>query len=468
MSEKLKASRYNHFVKLDNGNRLAFNAMTCGLGEMDEAKYREYKRMINGNGGGNRPLDPELLEDLKRGGFLIPDDLDELDVLRAGHYRARFGTNGFGLTIIPTLRCNFACDYCYENKNIHSLPAEDGGVMSDEVCENIAGLCEKRIQEDSTFTVTWYGGEPMLAKDVIARLTRKITEVCKSKNAKYHAGMITNGHLLNMKNIVFLIKNKVSFIQVTIDGPREIHDKRRPLKSGRGTFDRIMKNISYITDEVPIRVSIRINIDNRNKDDYRILLKEFKARNFHKQKNISVYFGHVIEYNNSCPDISSHCLITEHYSNFLVDANRYAVDQGFKVSIFQQTMIGSCGAVASGTAVIEPTGRIQNCWNAVGNEEMKTGRLTPDGIEMTQNCIKWLGWTPFRKECESCGVLPICMGACPYISIYKKDMLNKEAVGCSTWKYNISTMLPLIKTAKAQKLLIEPNQKKRSDYEMAG
>lgn len=35
MSQKLKASRYNHFVRTSDGVRLAFNALTCGLAEMD-------------------------------------------------------------------------------------------------------------------------------------------------------------------------------------------------------------------------------------------------------------------------------------------------------------------------------------------------------------------------------------------------------------------------------------------------
>ncbi len=42
MAERVKASRYNHFVDLENGKRLAFNAMTCGLAEMDEESYRRY------------------------------------------------------------------------------------------------------------------------------------------------------------------------------------------------------------------------------------------------------------------------------------------------------------------------------------------------------------------------------------------------------------------------------------------
>ncbi len=365
MTESLKASRYNHFVKLENGQRLAFNAMTCGLGEMDEVNYGKYLKLAEGNGDGFPEDCEKLLADLKKGGFLIPENADELDALRAGHYRARFGNNGFGLTIIPTLNCNFACDYCYEDKSIHSLPADQGGVMSDEVCDNIIKLCEERINEKSAFTVTWYGGEPMLAKDIIARLSKMFKAICDSKESKYHAGMITNGYLLTRKNIDFLIKNSVTFLQVTIDGPPEVHDRRRPLKSGGGTYDRIMENLGFITEDLPLTVSIRINIDKRNADNIPELLEDFKRRGLHRKKNISTYFGHVTQFNNSCSDISSQCLVTRQFSEFLVKANQHAIKQGFKVSIFPQISIGTCGAVSSGGFVVEPAARHKTAGTAL-------------------------------------------------------------------------------------------------------
>ncbi|MEA1980737.1 MAG: SPASM domain-containing protein, partial [candidate division Zixibacteria bacterium] len=50
----------------------------------------------------------------------------------------------------------------------------------------------------------------------------------------------------------------------------------------------------------------------------------------------------------------------------------------------------------------------------------KTGVLSADGIKYTNNYIKWQGWTPFSEnECNNCDILPLCMGGCPYKSIYK-------------------------------------------------
>ncbi|MEW5925095.1 MAG: radical SAM protein [Candidatus Zixiibacteriota bacterium] len=455
--EKLKASRYNHFVDMEDGTKLAFNALSCGLAEMDKDSYERYKDLADGNGHSTEDETDDLLQNLKKGGFLIPEDLDELDVLRAAHYQARFGNNGFGLTIVPTLNCNFACDYCYESKEIHSLPPDKGGFMSDEVCDNIVKLCEKRIPENSAFSVTWYGGEPMLAKSIIDRLSREFIRICESKKSVYHAGMITNGYLLTKENIQFLIESKVTFLQVTVDGPREVHDKRRPLKSGGGTYDRIMGNLEKMAIKSLISVSIRINIDNRNSNCFKSLLSNLKAAGLDKKNNISFYFGHVVQYNKSCQDISAHCLLTEQYSKFVIKANKYAINNGLKLSTLPRIMISSCGAIAPNSLVIEPSGRIQNCWNTIGNENIKTGQLTPKGINVTDKYVKWLGWNPFNNKCTDCTILPMCMGGCPYISIYRENQDNAENIICSSWKYNLRPMLGVIKSAKEKDLIIKQN-----------
>lgn len=468
--EKFKASRYNHFVDIEDGKKLAFNALSCGLAEMDVESYARFQNLADGNGHSPDNDADDLLQNLKKGGFLVPEDLDELDVLRAAHYQARFGGNGFGLTIVPTLNCNFACDYCYENKEIHSLPADQGGFMSDEVCDNIIKLCEKRIPENSNFSVTWYGGEPMLAKRIIGRLSKEFIRICESKKSHYHAGMITNGYLLTQENIKFLTENKVTFLQVTVDGPREVHDKRRPLKNGGGTYDRIMTNLGKIGEKLPLAVSIRINVDNRNIDNYQELLKDLISRGFRERRNMSTYFGHVTPFNKSCADISSHCMVTEQFSQFLVEANQYAINNGFKVSIYPNVTVGTCGAVGSAGAVIEPGGKIQNCWNTVGNDRLKTGIITSSGIERNDNYIKWQGWTPFSEKCTSCQVLPVCMGGCPYKSIYINRLPDNYDSTCNSWKHNLRLMLPIIKEAQARNLLIltRNNIRKEGKNELAG
>jgi len=447
-TKKFKASRYNHFVPAENGKRLAFNALSCGLAEMDDESYEVYEALAGGDGDQiDREKNADLIENLKKGGFLIDPELDELAAIRAAHYRSRFGNRGFGLTLIPTLQCNFACDYCYEDSKIRSTPADRGGVMSDEVCDNVVRLCEQRVEPKGSFGVTWYGGEPLLAPHIIETLSEEFIRICNEKEADFHAGIITNGYLLNQKNLELLRRCRVSFAQVTIDGPREIHDQRRCLKGGGGTFDRIMDNLASLPEDSGIRIAIRINVDKRNENRIPDLLADFKRRGFHKRKDISLSFGQVFQAGGSCPDISTSCLATSEFSAFLADAYATAIDMGFRHASYPARQFG-CGAVGTSSAVIEPTGTVQNCWETVGHDEKRTGILRPEGIAYENNYTKWLGWTPFNGECLTCGLLPLCTGGCPHRSLYLTDIDN-----CVSWKYNLSLVLPLVRLARERHLL---------------
>lgn len=71
--------------------------------------------------------DEELVKDLKRGQFLIDDDIDELELLRFRILSSRFDNRNLYMTITPTMNCNFNCIYCYEK------PREENIFMTEEV-----------------------------------------------------------------------------------------------------------------------------------------------------------------------------------------------------------------------------------------------------------------------------------------------------------------------------------------------
>ena len=73
MTEKLKPSRYNHFVDTGDGKRLAFNAMSCGLAEINTESHEVYEALASGNGNGiDREKHAELVENLKKDGSDLP------------------------------------------------------------------------------------------------------------------------------------------------------------------------------------------------------------------------------------------------------------------------------------------------------------------------------------------------------------------------------------------------------------
>lgn len=464
--ENLKQSIYNHFVELENGNRLVFNAASCGLGIVDRQTYEKLTAIGSGQSAEKAGVSDDLLTNFLRGKLLVSEKLDEVSSLRFGHFYSRFGIKNFGLTIIPTYNCNFACDYCYENHDLHAMPVRQGSVMSDEVQSNLIKLCDKNIIENGSFSVNWYGGEPLMGKAVIDSLSKKLMELCDAKKTKFSAGMITNGYLLNKENLEFISRNKISFLQITLDGPRDVHDQRRPLRSGGKTYDTILTNLANIPEDFPGTISIRINIDKRNAASIGELFDDLKSRGLHARKNVSFNFGHTVQYTSSCgcSGLASTCMATEEFAEFMVGAYKCAVDMGFKLAVFPAVAMNSCGAVGLGGALVEPNGDIQQCWVTVGNKDRKVGELTSEGIiAYNENRMKWLGWVPFKSDCETCDILPICMGSCPYKSLYPEDMGEVNKSTCPSWKYNLKPMLEVARYAQQKGLLLHSRAGKPQD-----
>ena len=200
-----------------------YNSRTNALAIIEKDKYAEYKAFCS---DGKEITDEKLMQDLTFGGFLIDSETEELDLLRYALHQSRFGASHLGLTIAPTSDCNFRCIYCYEKDSLRL------STMSEEVQQGVIDYVKRVAPTIADLYISWYGGEPLLALDIIERLTHDICEICEEHKISYNAGIVTNGYLLTPKTAKKLGELHVSHIQVTLDGSREQHDKRRPLKGG--------------------------------------------------------------------------------------------------------------------------------------------------------------------------------------------------------------------------------------------
>jgi len=110
----MKASRYNFILESDEKGYLIYNGLSGGFAKISCKEYEIYKKIIDGE-----QLDDQkkLIKEFRKGFFVLPDEFDELGYLRVMANIRRFQTNNLSLTIAPTLDCNFACIYCFEEKS---------------------------------------------------------------------------------------------------------------------------------------------------------------------------------------------------------------------------------------------------------------------------------------------------------------------------------------------------------------
>ena len=185
------------------------------------------------------------------------------------------------LTIMPTEKCNFRCEYCYERF--------DKGRMSPGIVLGIKKLIGIRAQDLTSLHLSWFGGEPSLCPDIIRDISKHALEMQKTYGLQYHANMTTNGYLLTRSCLEGHVRVGIRDYQVTLDGYGEDHDATRKMANGRKTFGVIWRNLlSFSKSSLEFCIILRVHFlqDNwRKKID---LLEEIKD-SFGQDKRFRVH-----------------------------------------------------------------------------------------------------------------------------------------------------------------------------------
>jgi uncharacterized protein len=124
----------------------------------------------------------------------------------------------FNLILLPTERCNFRCIYCYEDYSV--------GKMKQETILGIKGLLDRRCADLDRLNVSWFGGEPLVAKSIVFEISEYATKLThKYAGLVYTGDMTTNGYLLNYDTAKALADVGVRNYQISLDGPRDVHNQ---------------------------------------------------------------------------------------------------------------------------------------------------------------------------------------------------------------------------------------------------
>lgn len=411
----MKLSHYNHFVPaLIEGQTLAYNSLSGAFLVLSDEQLYEVERLFEA--AEMAAIDTTALTETQQhlldAGFVIADELDERSVIHHRYYDGRDHVEGLSLTVTPTVNCNFGCGYCFQSHSNRKMTAED--------IENLKQFAAERLKPDTHLSITWFGGEPLTAFDVIEQLGPYFYELAVSRRCGFSHAMITNGYLLTAEKAQFIgsIPN-FSYAQITLDGAPSDHDKRRMTLGNQGTFERILRNIKAAVPYIPI--SIRVNVDRRNIEGLPLLLQRLKAEGL--AQHVGVYLAHVWEYTAEVEE--SDFLTKEEFATVQSQFQFMKFRMGFTTNRQLPTPKrgNQCVADHPNGYVASPNGLLFNCWNEVhlpANEA--SGRY--DGLEeiiyldvINDNNQRWATYDPFVHDpCQTCKVAPLCMSGCPWES----------------------------------------------------
>lgn len=421
----MKLSIYSYLFS-NNEQYYLYNSETGFLAEISEKLFSQlYERDFNS-------LSVEKLKLLKEKHIIVEDD-----ELYAYYYRMKmrflssaYNKEHIGLMIVPHTGCNFACPYCFEEKK---RPQQMTEAIEDEIITFLEGH-----RSGKTISLTWYGGEPLLAFNNIQSLYYKIKEKT-SLTIGYHS-IITNGYLINDEILRFFKETHLNQMQITLDGCQEQHDSTRYLKgSKKGTYQQIINNIGRVLDELPIcQLNIRININKKNKEDFKtmydLLHEQFKGKRFH------VYAGLIRE---ETKDKNSLC-----YQSFqpeeVVSLYENIKAKGGNVDFLPHKTNKGCMMNKLNSYIIGPEGEIYKCWEDVGNIDSVIGYINRKELKNEPLFYRYMNEvSPFEDPaCKDCLLFPVCTGGCNRYR-YKNLFEQKHFNLCSPYKdkRNLETAL---------------------------
>ncbi len=157
--------------------------------------------------------------------------------------------------------CNLDCSYCFYLHKEHLLQQEKRRYMSDETLENfIRQYIDGQDGEQVVFS--WQGGEPTLMGLEFFHKIVKFQQQYKKPGQRIENDLQTNGILINDAWAEFLKANHF-LVGLSIDGPRELHDRYRITRSGKPTFDKVMAGVDALKRHgVPFNALVTVNRTN--------------------------------------------------------------------------------------------------------------------------------------------------------------------------------------------------------------
>lgn len=144
-----------------------------------------------------------------------------------------------------TEQCNFGCSYCiysgnypYERKESHkTMPFE----TARKALEELVPLSNHNVM------IGFYGGEPLLNTDLIQR----VIDYSKERFSDKEIGFSMTTNFFNADRYISELVDNGMYINLSLDGPKEVHDKFRRTKAGKPTYDRIISNLRKIEEYSP-------------------------------------------------------------------------------------------------------------------------------------------------------------------------------------------------------------------------
>lgn len=327
-------------------------------------------------------------------------------------YRKNRGLNFY---ISPHFDCPMGCGYCFQQeakeRNERLKPHH-----IEKVLDFVAG--EQKRQKIKKVVIVMFGGEPLLPSAY--KLNEQIMHSAKERG--YKVRIVTSGSTLDSKYLALFeqYREVISDIDITLDGPEEIHNRLRPLKSGANSYQIIKKNMdTLIKNKFPVSAKVNVGKDNiEHLGEFFEFFAEYGWTKFPKFKiliNFVKNFGGLEDQDQTLSESSAIIKLSSQIAKTSNEVkNKIQVD-GVKLlnylahcflsrKLFSgEPRAAYCNPDSRTTYSIGPDCNIYSCNWMVGKKDfVETNILQEKAIEVKKN----------PDQCIKCVISTLCGGGC--------------------------------------------------------
>lgn len=405
-------SRHNIFSKIkDSENYFIVNLLTGNADIVNPMDAEKLNRLINKEA----LADNVFMNDLSEKGYWVDEQAEEK------LYRSRYldfidsrDNDEIQLFFVPNYSCNFACSYCYQDEY-----APQKELLTNEIIDSFFNYIQNEFAGRRKY-ITIFGGEPLLnspkQKEFISYL------ISKANIAGLDVSFVTNGYALT-EYIDILRKGSIREIQVTLDGTSPVHNSRRVLKGGSGTFDKIVAGIDACIAS-KMTVNLRMVADKENIENLPELARFAIEKGWTSSPFFKTQIGRNYELHHcqSAPGkLFSRISLYEKFYE-LIKQNPHIVEfykPAYSISRFlsendslPDPLFDSCPACKTEWA-FDFTGHVYSCTATVGKADESLGTFYPE-VSRNEGLVNlWESRDVTAiEECGTCNLQLACGGGC--------------------------------------------------------
>lgn len=279
------------------------------------------------------------------------------------------------------------------------------------------------VHEDDPRKLIHFGGEPLINFPVLKAITLYAKEQFYRQGIELETVVVTNASLINEKMADFFHRNDV-WVNVSIDGPQDIHDKMRIGLNGRGTFKETKRGLDLLK-KYNCNILITCTVGVHNIENLPQIIEYFFNELNVEGVKLNPVSGFLSQ--GELQEVPPHLLFKKMLEAFKVARDLGLYEDTFmkpiKAFVEQRFNIRGCGAVGN-QIVVWPNGNVTPC-HAIQQSPNYVSIATKT-IDLTRDPIflEWNRRVPLMfHECQKCKAIGICGGGCPYRAFIKNNTI---------------------------------------------